>query len=492
MMISRSKTGFASLALLCGLGWLVTACPASLDDFCSDGACAPRTTANEGGGPDADSGGDALMPDPCIDNPTALSCLDESTALFVSNANGNDQDPAAGTRKIPFRTINAALAKIDMKRRRIYVCEGAYFEDLSLNTGHSGISIFGGVDCAWNAAPTAKPVIGATANPLKIDGAAALSIADVAVVAKDATTGSSIAAFIVGGSVVLRRVRLAAGKGAPGTDGSTTNFVFPSQAALDGNNAVDNAGVKTGGPAKPVACPGGLMSKGGAGGDPGAPGLSGEPASTGGAGGTLTDCEMNGAGGKKGAAGSTPPSSNGATTAGDLQQGGWLSTPGIGGTVGGPGQGGGGGAGYLGAGGSGGGGGCGGAGGGFGGGGGASIALALYQASATVTESTLDASKGGDGGKGALGQQGQSEFGIGGTRNGSACNGGNGGIGGTGSAGGGGAGGSSIGVVYKGVKPTVDAATQAKITLGGKGSGGQLSGTTAGIDGEEAPIFESK
>jgi hypothetical protein len=254
MMMTGSKKALSSLALLCGLGWLVMACPASLDDFCADGACGPRVTAGEGGTLDGgnDGGDGGPMTDPCIDDPTALPCLDESKALFVSNPNGNDQDPAAGTRKVPFKTINAALAKIDAKRRRIYVCEGAYFEDISLTAAHSSLSIFGGIDCAWNAAPGVKPVIGATANPLKIDGTAALAIADIAVVAKDATTGSSIAAFVNGGDTTFKRVNLAAGKGADATDAILVPFTnLPVQTDLKGGDSPDTM---TGGAGGKYAC----------------------------------------------------------------------------------------------------------------------------------------------------------------------------------------------------------------------------------------------
>ena len=188
MMKSSSKTGFASLAMLCGLGWLVVACPASLDDRCADGACVSAATRREGGVMDGEAAADGPVTDPCVENPTALPCLDETTALFVSNPNGSDLDPAAGSRKVPLKTINAALAKIDANRRRIYVCEGAYLEDIVLNASHSALSIFGGVDCAWNAKEGAKPIIGASANPLKIEGTAALAIGDIAVVAKGATS----------------------------------------------------------------------------------------------------------------------------------------------------------------------------------------------------------------------------------------------------------------------------------------------------------------
>jgi hypothetical protein len=318
MMMTGSKTGFASLALLCGLGWLVVACPASLDDRCSDGACV-ASLMPEGGG-DADAAGDAPMTDPCIDNPTDLKCLDEATALFVS-AGGDDQDPTAGTRKAPLKTINAALAKIDAKRRRIYVCEGAYFEDLALNATHSSLSIFGGIDCAWNAAPAIKPVIGASANPLKIDGTQALALADIAIVAKDATAGSSIAAFVSGGDTTFKRVRLSAGKGADATDAVVKPFTnFPAQADLNGNSAPD---ATTGGAEKPYTCPGGQLTKGGKGGKPGDPGADGTPGPSNA--GVTNNCTTD-VTGKPGGAGANGA---GATTPGELKADGWSATAGM-------------------------------------------------------------------------------------------------------------------------------------------------------------------
>ena len=486
--MNGSKKALSSLALLCGLGWLVMACPASLDDFCADGACAPRASAGEGGVDGAEGGADGgdggPMTDPCIDNPTALACLDESKALFVSNPNGNDQDAAAGTKKNPFKTINAALAKIDAKRRRIYVCEGAYFEDLALNASHSSLSIFGGLDCAWNAAPAIKPVIGASANPLKIDGTAALAIADIAVVAKDAATGSSIAAFVNGGDTTFKRVKLSAGKGASGIAPPIVSLTYPTPAELIGNDAPV---VNTGGAAKPFACPGGLITTGGKGGDLGQSGAAGTPGSSPNPG-TLSNCTSD----VNGHPGVQPPAQPGATKLGDLSKGGWSPMSGETGLVGAPGQGGGGGYGNSGGGGGGGAGGCGGAGGPGGGGGGASIALAANAAKVAVVNSILEAQEAGSGGPGSVGQAGQSTFGGGGNRKGLACNGGNGGPGADGSAGGGGAGGVSVGVLFKGVRPTADDTTIQSIVVGAKGAGGLAapSANNAGLGGTAEAVLE--
>ena len=450
---------------------------------CSDSSLT-RATERTDAGPDAtlDEADGGPMTDPCIDNPTALACLDESKALFVSNPNGNDQDAAAGTKKNPFKTINAALAKIDAKRRRIYVCEGAYFEDLALNASHSSLSIFGGLDCAWNAAPAIKPVIGASANPLKIDGTAALAIADIAVVAKDAATGSSIAAFVNGGDTTFKRVKLSAGKGSKGDVGVRADFGLPT--VLAGHDGA------TGGGEKLVTCPDGTVTKGGKGGGSGFDGESGSPGVDNK--GTVGMCSAS-TGGGIGALGASRAPALGASKLGELTAQGWLPEPGKKGDSGGPGQGGGGGAGLGGGtGGSGGAGGCGGAGGGGGKGGGASIALLSFQARVQITDSVLQASTAGAGGAGASGQAGTNPGGPGGTRTPTttACNGGTGGAGGTGALGGGGAGGISVGILSKGSTSTVDDSTVRAIAVGGKGSPGGDAGQKPGVDGVAQAVLD--
>ncbi len=59
--------------------------------------------------------------------------------------NGVDAD-ATGTQAKPFKTIGAALAKITAEKRRIYICDGTYAEDVMLDATHSGVSLFGGID----------------------------------------------------------------------------------------------------------------------------------------------------------------------------------------------------------------------------------------------------------------------------------------------------------------------------------------------------------
>jgi hypothetical protein len=483
-MMTASKTAFASLGLLCGLGLLITACPASLDDHCAEGACVAATSPGEGGMDAApgDGGPDASV-DPCVEKPTDPACLDENTALFVSAPNGNDADATGATGK-PFKTIGGALARITAAKRRIYICDGTYAEDLALTAAHNGVSLIGGIDCAFKVVSANKPVIGASANPVKIDGTTGLAIADVAVEAKDATTGSSIAVFVNGGDVTLSRARLIAGKGFKGDNGVLAPFTFPLVDALKGNDGKD---MNKGGAPMPFPCPGGAITTGGKGGDLGASGATGTPGTPNP--GTLSNCAID----VNGHAGTQPPVAPGATLLGSLSATGWEAQSGPSGANGIPGQGGGGGYGNGGGGGGGGAGGCGGAGGPGGKGGGASIALAASNAHVSLVASLLQSKNAGAGGGGVLGQTGQTTFGARGSGFNTACNGGNGGIGGDGAAGGGGAGGISIGVLYTLHKPIIDSATEQQITVGTKGSPGPAAPgfTNMGIDGKAAPILES-
>ena len=485
--MTPSKTAFASLGLLCCLGLLVTACPAVLDDECAEGACVSGTSPGEGGADvvTTDGGGDAAV-DPCIDTPTDRKCLDENTAIFVSAPNGNDAD-ATGTTGKPFKTIGAALAKITTAKRRIYICDGTYAEDLALTSAHSGVSIFGGIDCTFKVVSPNKPIIGATANPVKINGATALAIADVAVEAKDATTGSSIAVFVNGGDVTLSRARLVAGKGFKGDDAVLVPFGYPDVMALKGKDASGT----TGGAPAPYTCPGGAITTGGKGGDASFQGLPGTPGAIDNKGAVAT-CGAGGTGGD-GATGKVGMPGPGATTLGQLSDTGWSPSSGTTGENGGTGQGGGGGYGTAGAGGGGGAGGCGGAASPGGKGGGASIALSTNNSRVTVETSVLQAKNAGPGGGGMPGQLGQTLFGSRGVGSGSACNGGNGGPGGDGTPGGGGAGGVSVGALYRGTKPTLDATTEKQVALGAKGTAGAAAPgfTNIGTEGKAVATLES-
>ncbi len=434
----------------------------------------------DGGGP-ADASADAVT-DPCLATPTDPKCISETSALFVSASKGDDTT-GLGTRDKPFKTLGWTLGRITADKRRIYICEGTYAEDVVLSSAHSGVSLFGGLSCDWASAPT-QPLFGASTLALKIDSATGVAIADLAFKATDASGAgkSSIAAFVGSGEVTFKHVSLTAGKGLTGAPGTLASFSYPTQTDLNG---VDGA---NGGTAKSYTCPGGLSTVGGNGGASGFDGATGTPGPDNK--GTVAGCSGSNTGGGNGAAGTSPSAKPGVTNWGTLQSDGWHPAAGASGDQGGPGQGGGGGAGLGGGtGGGGGAGGCGGAGGGGGQGGGGSIALASFNASVHMTDSKLTTTSGGDGGNGVAGQAGQTIFGVGGNRSATSCNGGNGGAGGSGAAGGGGAGGVSVGVLYVGAKPDVDSATFTNFVTAAKSAGGGGPGNK-GVDGVSAALLE--
>jgi hypothetical protein len=123
-------------------------------------------------------------------------------------------------------------------------------------------------------------------------------------------------------------------------------------------------------------------------------------------------------------------------------------------------------------------------------GGGASIALASLDANAAFVSSDLSVDSAGDGGNGAPGQTGQPVGGAKGKESGRACDGGEGGPDGDGAPGGGGAGGVSVGVVYKGQKPTLDDPTTNAIVTKDAGKPGAGPGNP-GLEGISTRLLET-
>ncbi len=452
------------VALLVAAPLVLAACPASFLDPCDNGACTP---------PD----GGVLPPgcDATKDLSASPACVDELLGWFVSPTGSDGGD---GSRAKPFATLGKALSQTG--KRRIYVCEGT-FDGAALVT--RPIAIYGGLRCDWTPAAVRPVLRGDTPELAMRVSAAGVSLVDLVLQAKDgaAASQSSVALSVVaGGNVRLERVRIVAGKGQPGADGAVGAYAFPLATTLDGKPGSGTSG----GAANAVTCPGGAVTTGGKGGDNGLDGQAGQPAAAGGTAGTFAGCGSNigGGVGSDGApsANAAAPSKRGVIGAS------WSPGSGARGADGLPGQGGGGGGGRAGGGGGGGGaGGCGGSGGGGGGGGGASIAVLAVDATVTFVACELVTSTAGKGGNGAAGQPGQSAFGAGGVPATGGCGGGAGGKGGAGGAGAGGAGGVSVGVLYKGTAPVLDAATTGATTLGAKGGPGTggAAGQNDGIDG---------
>lgn len=444
------------------------------------------------GGATGGSGGDAGSCD-TSKSPSEEACLvGDQHAVFV---NGTSATSGTGTKSSPFKTIAEALSAAGGKM--ILVCNTNYDEHVKVTAGNQ---LYGGFACAdWTYETGKRATVKPTAKgfALEIDSVTAkVVLEDMEFVSADGTAAgdSSVAAFVHGSTdVKFSRVKLAAGKGVTGANGTLSTFPYPTQTSLNGNNA----NLTAGGAEKKCTCPGGALTTGGIGGTAttgGQAGGKGTPDMGGGLAGQPGACSPNGTGGD-GKPGTSPVDATGASTVGTVAAGGWTPSAGATGTAGGPGQGGGGGASSVTGGGGGGGcGGCGGAGGPGGGGGGASIALLVLDSTVNVGVGselvTLDA---GGGGKGVAGQTGQTDVGFGGLQAVGACSGGSGAAGGTGAAGGGGAGGISVAIVWKGTgAPNVDGG--AKYTLGKKGlkGDGGKAGSNDGIDGLSQQSLEVK
>ena len=434
--------------------------------------------AGEAGAAGAAGGG--VEPCDTTKTPTEEACLvSDAYAVFVAP---NGKDIAAGTMAAPFATLSNAITMAG-GAKFVIVCDETYDEHVVVSEGavvYGGFSCTGGQWATEPGAPLFKP---SDAGPaLKIDGVSkSVAIETVNFEVPDAKVagGSALTALVnASPSVTLRNVRLTAGAGMNGADGTLELFSYVAQASLNGN-AESAAGV--GGAEKDCACQSGLMSVGGVGGTPASSGQNGSkglPDHSGGAGGdpTFGDCSA-GSGGKKGGDAAVTPPAVGAATLGTISSTGWLPTSAVDGANGSPGQGGGGGASLNNAG-HGGGGGCGGCGGNgakAGQGGGGSIALVAVNSPVTLDGCTLTSKDAGNGGAGHVGQPGQQTAGGGGnainTLN--SCGGGAGGKGGDGGASGGGAGGVSVGVVWKGaLAPTLTNSTTMTGKAGTKGIGG--------------------
>jgi hypothetical protein len=522
MMKTASKTGFVSLAMLCGLGWLVVACPASLDDRCAEGACVGGGTQGEGGPIPEGGGADVVQPpDGCnVDaEPTSAPlCVVSEYGVFVAPGAKGD-----GSKQMPLGTIQQAIdVAISKGLPRVYVCEGDYPENIVIK---NSVSLFGGFTCSWGKATKNPRVVPTTTGyAAAISGVQAsvsepMVVADLEFVGLGATAPgeSSVGVFILeSGGIHLRRIAVSAGSGQPGAAGApfTSNA---STTVLTGHSGVDTAGATK----NDCACASYGSSTGGAGGNGGTavvadgqPGLSGTaapanppatPPFDGKGGGGAPNPTGNCQNGAFGAVGTARKGGNGATSFGTPSSNGWTPGNGTDGEAGNAGQGGGGGGGdnLAGGGGGGGGGGCGGCGGGAGRagqGGGASIAL-LSTNSQIVIEasqfSTEDGAKGGDGSSGESGAGGGGGGAVGKT---GACGGREGGAGAGGGGGGGGAGGPSIGIAFSGPAPLLDgtAATTAKThaavkKLGaggprgvhGGGGAARIGGVLAGLGGAD-------
>lgn len=480
-----------------------------------DGTASDGQTTGDGSSADGSSpsdGGNTVDAPPGCDlakePKDSTDCVADAVGVFVDATGGLDTND--GSRAKPFQTIQKAITANAGMKPRIYVCAGAYTDNVSMDQAHAA-SIYGGFACgswtyAMSNAVTNKP---ATGYALELDTVAgAVTLADVELDAPDGTAASvnSIAVFAHDSpSVTMKRVKLVAGAGYQGADqgAGTTGALKSSNAVTHPNTQDGNDGTVTvGGAQITCTCTNNLTSVGGKGGDMNAGGANGStaqatpmPAGATGAGGSYNDCAQITVpgvqiGGRTGSNAPDSPAAPAITTLGTLTSAGWSSAPGQSGADGQAGQGGGGGGGAGGGGGSGGCGGCGGGKGLGGGGGGASAALVALNAPVTLVSSTLVGGAAGRGGNGGLGGAPQPAFGNAGNKGGAACNGGNGGLGGAGGAGGGGAGGIGAALIYKGTKPSYGGDSMLKPgTKGNAGNGGAV--TNDGPAGQGTDVYQA-
>jgi hypothetical protein len=436
----------------------------------------------------------------------------DDCGFFVSRSSGDDAND--GSKARPLRTLDRAIALASERTNHVYACAGEFEEAVRLP---SGMKLFGGLDCAsgWTfAGGERKTTIAAPPGEVALTlegGELTTRVRNVIAKAPSATEpgGSSIAALALqGAKVAIVESDLVAGDGASGLSGAEPGPSASAASGIPGGSGGAACEELDGfGGEPPVTDCGGVLSKGGAGGDgfnnSATSGQDGSPASLisgagiGGSGqSNAASCEA----GTPGADGARGVDGEGGRGMGTLSASGFRGRSGEDGAPGFPGQGGGGGGGSKSAtmcpqgtfaehgagGGAGGTGGCGGAGGKGGGFGGASIALASVFASVTLDAVNLRTGRGGDGGPGGAAQVGGAggSGGKGGASAGAVsggCDGGPGGRGGDGGNGGGGLGGPSIGIAFVGPAPA-----QSRVTFElGKGGRGGLAPTVsgAGADG---------
>jgi hypothetical protein len=490
----------------------------------------PRADAATDTHPVTDATSEADACDPGMaKSPVESACLiSERYGVFVS-PHGSDST-GAGTRMAPFKTIARASQTAKGDVMRVYACDDGtgYADALTIDATLDGISLFGGFECAaWTYAVTRRArVRPATGVALVVRGlTVGLTVEDFEFNAADAAIGGSSMGAIVDSAVnvVLRGVKVIAGKGGGGADGA------------EGAKGADAPRVELAQQGSSARCPApGSQQNGGSWGSPticGSRGGNGGQANQGlggtnGVGGipttgiTTPNIGTGGGPGEDGAKGSDGnPGAPGAlnSAVGSFAATGYAVAPAGGdGTVGLTAQGGGGGGASsasgvcIGA--SGGAGGMGGCGGGPGMGGasaGASVALLSWMSSLTLERCELisvDGGAGGKGGNGGVGGEGKAG-GAGGAAYGDADagsdagvglgkggNGGPGGKGGNGGSGAGGNGGPSYALVYRGSAPTKLNGTSLVHGAGGaKGAGGSVENAKApdgvvGTAGEEFAV----
>jgi hypothetical protein len=470
-------------------------------DAAPDGAAdTPADTPIDGSTCDI-SAGQSPLDQPCL--------VDELYGVFVAPT-GSDAT-GRGTRAAPFRSIARGLQVAALGPKRLFVCDdgAGYAENVVVEPVYDGLAMFGGFDCSrWIMSRYARthvtPESGAALRISRLTAGFVVENFDLR--SADGSQGSnSIAAKIDNSTgVVLRRSRIAAGRGgagADGLDGAAGESAIAPALSQSGSAPVCRPDLTSqpGARTVPSSC-GAMGGTGGLGtlsvhpagsnaGTNGQPTTWVSPANRRNEG---TTCQGDtaaggaadgapGADGMSGIAGGRMPPGGGYTADG------FTGYAGVAGTDGYPGQGGGGGVGCPAtvgcvgpSGGAGGAGGCGGLRGTGGTAGGASIGLYSWRSAIHLDQCEVSASDGGSGGKGGdggLGGKGNAggKGNVGHDGSSPSGAGGMGGTGGSGAAGSGGNGGPSYGIFYAGDRPTTTTGTAIAHGLGGAAGAGGIT-----------------
>ncbi|MCK6591282.1 MAG: DUF1565 domain-containing protein, partial [Polyangiaceae bacterium] len=195
----------------------------------------------------------------------------DDCGYFVSRESGDDQND--GSKARPLRTLERAVALAGERTHSVYACAGVFEEAVHLP---AGVKLFGGLDCegGWTfVSGASKTTITAPPGevPLTLEGGELTTrVENVIVKAPSATQAgaSSIAVLALqGANVEIRESDLIAGDGASGASGvaSVSSSALHGLAGGDGGAACEELD-GFGGEASMSDC-GGVLSKGGAGGD---------------------------------------------------------------------------------------------------------------------------------------------------------------------------------------------------------------------------------
>jgi hypothetical protein len=455
-------------------------------------------------------------------SPFADTCvIDEAHGVFADATRGDDAT-ADGSRDLPYKSLQQAVAAAVNAHKHVYACVGTYKGQVQIGTDLSnGLRVFGGLSC-----DTFLPAADGAHSLVQLAGEGpALAIADTREVeiervdfeniAGNHAPGTSYIAASVSNAhrIVLREVVLRAAAGEIGADGAPPPAAPAAGAVGNDGAAACAANPNLGGTgALNLACPKQTSTAGGNGGDGAVGSASGGTGSWQGfAGGGVGETDANWrctVGNGLGPGPNMPymaTPGRGAKGFGALIGSRFLGFSGQAGYDGNPGQGGGGGGGAKApascagaavatgaSAGGGGGGGCGGKGGKGGAPGGSSFGLVSVDSDVRMEQGAIAYGNGGKGGNGAVGQVGGKggaggKGGKGSSGSSDACAGSAGSDGADGGPGGGGNGGHAIGVLYLGRKPSLSYVSGMADAAASKG--GDPGGGPVGSDPMLAPMI---